>query len=67
MGTGGLRDAVVGLPEGQSCSITLHPIGCGRMDLGVALAENLPTLANPVVGAVQSGRHNPMDVLCFKV
>lgn len=47
------RGIVIALPEGQSYSVSLHPIGCDRMDVRAALAINLPTVENTVVGAVE--------------
>lgn len=47
------RGTVIALPEEQSCSVSLHPKGCDRMDLRAALAINLPTVENTVVGAVE--------------
>lgn len=37
------------------------------MGLGAALAKNLLALAHPVIDAVESQKHNPMDVLSLKL
>lgn len=43
------RGTVVALPEGQGCSLSLHPITYDTKDLRVTLAINLPTVEDTAV------------------